>query len=113
MFEAILLTIVIAPPLLVSALQKTRLWWTPGVALAIGGMIPFTQLDTTAHAEDAALAGLANGALFIAGMCLLGYGALMFAISVAVQRSLRKRAATPPPPAPELPEAKVVGPSKT
>ena len=109
MLQALILVGLIVPPITAMLLQRTRLWWIPGVALLIAGIIPFTQFDTASHDEAGVMAGLGNFILLVLGLGLFAYGAILLGIASWRRRQLQPR--KPPAPAP-LPVATVVAVSK-
>ncbi|HEY0476523.1 MAG TPA: hypothetical protein VGD37_03315 [Kofleriaceae bacterium] len=104
--EGLVIVIVLfAPALLLGWLRKTLLWWTPGAALAILGLVAFGSVSDT-HGDVGGVAAMGNGVVVIGGMCLLGYALVCLVVGARGQRGAREPALRPVPV--ELPPAVVV-----
>jgi hypothetical protein len=82
MFELLVVGLVIAPPVLIALLYRTRLWWLAGGALLVLAVYLFGQLSAVDPDESTAgLEGIANFVLVAGGtlVTLYGVAALGFA----------------------------------
>ena len=80
--EALVAALVIAPPLAIALLYRTRLWWLAGVALIAGAFYLFSLCGPVDSDEsDAGLGAIANFVLVAGGLLIAAYGAsaLVFA----------------------------------
>jgi hypothetical protein len=104
--EGLFLLIAIAPAILTYALRRTVLFWLPGAALIVLGLVAFGSMSDT-HGDVGGIGAMANGVMAIAGMIALGYAALCLALG-GLARSRASRSRQSVPPRVELPPATVV-----
>jgi len=103
----VLFAVLFVPPVLVSVLRGTRLFWLPGVALFGVAITAFASMSE-AHGEAGVTQALANGILGISGLCCGIYG--LICLVVAARPNRRPGATADQPPTVELPSARVVSP---
>jgi hypothetical protein len=104
--EGLFLLIAIAPAILTYALRRTRLFWLPGAALVVLGIVAFGSMSDT-HGDVGGIGAMANGVMAIAGMLAFGYAALCLVLGgLASGRASRSRQGVPLPV--EFPPATVV-----
>jgi hypothetical protein len=93
--EALLLLIAIAPAILTYALRRTALFWLPGAALVVLGIVAFGSISDT-HGDVGGIGAMANGVMAIAGMLALGYAGLCLLLGgIAYGRASRSRRGIP------------------
>jgi hypothetical protein len=100
--EGLILLALVLPAALTAALRRTRGFWLPGIGLMALGLIAFA-----AESDAGGSAAMGNSVLDLAGLVGLGYG--FVCLVAGAIGNLRWTAKTAdPPPAAELPRARVV-----
>ena len=108
--EGLLLLIAIAPAILTYALRRTAVFWLPGAALVVLGIVAFSWISDT-HGDVGGMTAMANGVAMIAGVSALAYAALCLLLGgIAYGRASRSRQGIPQgiPPYGEFPTATVI-----
>jgi hypothetical protein len=106
----IVLVVLVVPLFATPALRKTELFWLPGAALIVLGLVAFGTMPES-HSDDSVVGALAGTANLFGGIAALGYGFVCLAVGAAGhRRHVRRTAGYPPPiePPVELPPVTVV-----
>jgi hypothetical protein len=98
---------VVAPLVLAIWLRRTPVFWLPAIPPVVLGLVAFGSI-TEIHGDVGGVGALANGVMWLGGMCLLGYGALCLAVGTYGYRRARQQRPAPPQLPAELPPVTVV-----
>jgi hypothetical protein len=105
----IVLAVLLLPPLLVSVLKRTPLYWLPGAGLVVLALIIWgTTGEVHSGHEENPLAGVGEFIALVAAAALSMYGLICIVVAARMHARALRETTSPQPPTVEPPPATVV-----